>query len=724
MADDDSSLSDAELRAQLKAHGVNPGPITASTRPVLLKKLGILKRGESANQPAKQTKKSRRSVASSTPTRHKTKLSGFSSGEEEFPTQSVNSVDSPASRRKSAIPKVVYINKIKDEGASSQQQTEDREEEKEPSRPTPNRRRSFPRTAVRQTRSFDSISTNSRLEQDGSTSTNANDSPIHQIRSTFRKNSFEFEEEDAMDGDEVQKTIAIQKKSPLKTSSSSDTAISYQKKRSSPKKSDDSTPDKNPEDNEQDEEELEVAFAHPTGFVNTLKGPLFAVLVSILMTCLVGSYISLFSSGLTELPEDLKVTKALAKGDQEKAFDLLQCLHGHLARNAGLKECDFPNADETMTGEKVAGFAADSCFSGFKDKLQNYEKLAVNAVNMAMGDKFTDFFSIVDERVKKGVPVDARTLRSITISSKLVDKPLTCRLKQALHRLSRYIFVLVLVLGIALPSYYFLKKRWMRDDEDTRLMFVFVERIIETLRRHNDACKHDKELPAFLPIPHVRDMLIPPRERNAKLRAWKKAVDFLSSTDSRIRVETQRIAGEDFEVWRWIGVSTSDPKIKGAKNHLGSEDETGKYWQGPAFDKLEKVVRMPIITPTPCLKIRYLHGGPAEKEDGWSRRVRDALLEKCINDGANILHIYVDIKSPEGCVYVKCDSLDSAGLAFRSIYGNWFDGRLVIVKFVTLARYHHRFPEARDAVQPLKSSGEFPSSLSWASSSPEQIQKK
>ncbi len=36
-----------------------------------------------------------------------------------------------------------------------------------------------------------------------------------------------------------------------------------------------------------------------------------------------------------------------------------------------------------------------------------------------------------------------------------------------------------------------------------------------------------------------------------------------------------------------------------------------------------------------------------EKEDGWDRRVGDALLEKCIADGANILHIYVDTKSPE-----------------------------------------------------------------------------
>lgn len=58
--------------------------------------------------------------------------------------------------------------------------------------------------------------------------------------------------------------------------------------------------------------------------------------------------------------------------------------------------------------------------------------------------------------------------------------------------------------------------------------------------------------------------------RNQKARAWKKAVDFLSSTDSRIRVETQRISGEDFEVWRWIGVVTTDKKVRGASNHLVS----------------------------------------------------------------------------------------------------------------------------------------------------------
>ena len=43
---------------------------------------------------------------------------------------------------------------------------------------------------------------------------------------------------------------------------------------------------------------------------------------------------------------------------------------------------------------------------------------------------------------------------------------------------------------------------------------------------------------------------------------WKKAVEFLNSSDSRIRVETQQIAGEDFEVWRWIGVITPNVSLK------------------------------------------------------------------------------------------------------------------------------------------------------------------
>ena len=48
--------------------------------------------------------------------------------------------------------------------------------------------------------------------------------------------------------------------------------------------------------------------------------------------------------------------------------------------------------------------------------------------------------------------------------------------------------------------------------------------------------------------------------------AWDNAVKFLSAQESRVRVESQRIAGEDFEVWRLLHhptpASPSSPSVK------------------------------------------------------------------------------------------------------------------------------------------------------------------
>lgn len=278
------------------------------------------------------------------------------------------------------------------------------------------------------------------------------------------------------------------------------------------------------------------------------------------------------------------------------------------------------------------------------------------------------------------------------------------------------ILVAALVIMTVGVLYFILKYRWKKADDETRQMLFFVDKIIGTLKKHDIAAKKNKDIPPYLPIPHVRDMLIPLMERKKMSNVWQKTVDFLNTSDSRIRVEAQQIAGEDFEVWRWIGVTPdsgqkSNEETK--RNHFETNVEQEKCWQGPAFDQIEKVVRMPIVIPTPCLKVRYMHDGPEEKDKNWDIRVQDALLEKCCQDGAQVLHIYVDKTSTEGCVYAKFNSLDSAGKAFRSIYGNWFDGRLVVVKFVTLARYHQRFPDAVHSVDILRTSGKYASSLHW-----------
>lgn len=47
---------------------------------------------------------------------------------------------------------------------------------------------------------------------------------------------------------------------------------------------------------------------------------------------------------------------------------------------------------------------------------------------------------------------------------------------------------------------------------------------------------------------------------------WDQAVKFLSAKDSRVRVESQRIAGEDFEVWRLL--HHSSPKWDGRGKSL------------------------------------------------------------------------------------------------------------------------------------------------------------
>ena len=59
---------------------------------------------------------------------------------------------------------------------------------------------------------------------------------------------------------------------------------------------------------------------------------------------------------------------------------------------------------------------------------------------------------------------------------------------------------------------------------------------------------------SYVAIPHLRDMLIPPYQRKSKQDLWKKALDFLLANESRLRSETQLIAGEEFEVLRWLQV--------------------------------------------------------------------------------------------------------------------------------------------------------------------------
>ncbi|XP_024945079.1 inner nuclear membrane protein Man1 isoform X2 [Cephus cinctus] len=204
----------------------------------------------------------------------------------------------------------------------------------------------------------------------------------------------------------------------------------------------------------------------------------------------------------------------------------------------------------------------------------------------------------------------------------------------------------------------------------------------------------------YLAINHVRDELIPPKDRKKMGSIWEKAVTFLDENESRVRREVQQVAGEEFHVWRWLpsnNLNVSNSQVSQCAN------KKSKVWQGQAFETMEGSVNSLTCSPTPCLKIRHMFDPDVEFEEDWETKVQDAILEKC-GDRVKILHIRVDRGSREGCVYMKCMSQEDAGKAYRSLHGWWFDSSLVTVKYLRLERYHERFPDAIHCKTPLKPS--------------------
>lgn len=100
MAARDSNISDVELRRQLKTFGEDVGPVTDTTRPLLLRKLKRLQNEQksnksSAEKPAPRRATPRRSLPATRNRSPSRKLIGFSSDEEDAePNRSGGLVDS------------------------------------------------------------------------------------------------------------------------------------------------------------------------------------------------------------------------------------------------------------------------------------------------------------------------------------------------------------------------------------------------------------------------------------------------------------------------------------------------------------------------------------------------------------------------------------------------------------------------------------------------------
>ncbi|CAK9797698.1 Inner nuclear membrane protein Man1 [Anthophora quadrimaculata] len=408
------------------------------------------------------------------------------------------------------------------------------------------------------------------------------------------------------------------------------------------------------------------------------------------------------------LGDDLEApgVNCVMKENVDSVLQLLKRLQPILTKKAVSMICDNSSETPYLTDFEIMQMFTSTKVTSLevKEDLQNAQLLVIK--NPKWG------ISLIDISDDNGNPGDVLDSLDKLFSTRLNGKvgmiitnpelPMQCLIRNKLFTIfsSLLIVALGLLTAIGMQKLFVWYIRYKKSTE--REVFKLVSEIINMVEMHHQnaaVATPGGTQESFLAINHVRDNLIPPKDRKKMAGLWEKAVKFLDENESRIRREVQQVAGEEFHVWRWL--PNNSLSKSNAQNFV--LNKKSKVWQGQAFETMEGSVNSLTCSPTPCLKIRHMFDADVEFEDDWETKVQDAILEKC-GEGVKILHIRVDRGSREGCVYMKCMSQEDAGKAYRALHGCWFDGHLVTVKYLRLERYHERFPDARRCTTPLKPS--------------------
>ncbi|XP_058480258.1 inner nuclear membrane protein Man1 [Solea solea] len=409
---------------------------------------------------------------------------------------------------------------------------------------------------------------------------------------------------------------------------------------------------------------------------------LFFLLLGLMYLRMRGSGSSEVDGAVKSHPFGSDFDASYNKAEKDLILQLLKNLHDHLAYIAGQHDCgEQKSFNRSLSIDEASAYlrAHNQEFDGFILESLEWVIRAGQDVGIRLTGQEDDYPVTDVSEISR-------------LESTHPNMPFMCRFRRAFLTVISRVFLIGIVIGSVWSIVCYVKYRWRREEEETRQMYDMVERIIDVLRSHNEACQENQDLQPYLPIPHVRDSLVQPQDRKKMKRIWERAVRFLSANESRIRTETQRIGGSDFLVWRWIQPSLSCDK---------GFSMPSKVWQGKAFPLDRR--NSPPNSLTPCLKIRNMFDPVMEVGENWDVAIQEAILEKC-SDNDGIVHIAVDKNSREGCVYVKCLSAEHSGKAFKALHGSWFDGKLVTVKYLRLDRYHQRFPQAQGCSKPMKAS--------------------
>ncbi|MEQ2234154.1 hypothetical protein ILYODFUR_029066, partial [Ilyodon furcidens] len=191
------------------------------------------------------------------------------------------------------------------------------------------------------------------------------------------------------------------------------------------------------------------------------------------------------------------------KAEKDVILNLLLSLHEHLAIVAGHHDCgdqQYPN--RSLSRDEVTEYllAQNRDFKEFIDNSLEWIIRADQDVGIRLSGQ------VADDPVTDVSEIS-------WLESTHPRMPFACRFRRALLTVTSKVLLVAVAVGFVWSVVCYVKYRWRREEEETRQMYDMVERIIDVLRTHGEACQENRDLEPYLPIPHVRDSLVQPKDR-------------------------------------------------------------------------------------------------------------------------------------------------------------------------------------------------------------------
>lgn len=289
-----------------------------------------------------------------------------------------------------------------------------------------------------------------------------------------------------------------------------------------------------------------------------------------------------------------------------------------------------------------------------------------------------------------------------------------CKSVLFVQQLSWFFFSVCIFIAIILGCLHLYKNRKAKDEKHQKQVHELVDKCILLLKSKGEA----------IPVLHIRDTLLNPLERKtSNYRLWNDVVSFIQNNESRVVDAIDNIDGEDFRTWKWIGPVHDIESKTVDRRSLSKSFEQHDLEQN---DLISQSTSQANITSTP-IKISPSKSPPLVQQNNFIALTNFLKVRNLISPNVNynnleakhqlqqkvlrriasksedgVSHGVCHMDNNDAFLYIKCDSIMSASMAFKALNGWWVEKRVVSVKFLTLDRYDHRFPEAKTCVDPLE----------------------